>query len=118
DGFDSPSIHAVNYYTNTRAVLLALEAVAGDLSGNQAAFQEALSKVEFTTPTGATVRLDENRQAISDIFLTKIVDDKGTLRTEAFPSTPAVNQTLGMNVAEFLALGAPSRDNPYCSPKS
>lgn len=118
DGFDSPSIHAVNYYTNTRAVLLALEAVAGDLSGNQAAFQEALSKVEFTTPTGATVRLDENRQAISDIFLTKIVDDKGTLRTEAFSSTPAVTQTLGMNVAEFLELGAPSRDNPDCSPKS
>ncbi|MGU3576693.1 ABC transporter substrate-binding protein [Brucellaceae bacterium C25G] len=118
DGFDSPSIHAVNYYTNTRAVLLALEAVAGDLSNDQAAFQEALAKVEFTTPTGAKVKLDDNRQAISDIFLTKIVDDNGTLRTEAFSSTPAVTQTLGMKADEFLALGAPSRDNPDCSPKS
>ncbi|WFE74905.1 ABC transporter substrate-binding protein [Roseinatronobacter sp. S2] len=116
DGFDSPSIHAVNYYTNTIAVLQALEEVGGDLSDNQAAFQDALASIEFTAPTGANVRLDENRQAISDIFLTRIVNDGGTMRTEAFGRTPDVSQTLGMETEEFLALGSPSRDNPSCPP--
>lgn len=117
DGFDSPSIHAVNYYTNLQAVLLALEEVGGDLSNNQAAFQAALAKAEFTNPTGASVKLDGNRQAISDIFLTRIVNDGGKMRTQAFGKTPAVSQTLGMPVDQFLALGSPSRDNPDCPPK-
>ena len=112
DGFDSPSIHAFNYYTNTKAVLLALDEVDGDLSDGQKAFQEALAKVEFKNPMGANVRLDENRQAISDIFLTRIVNDGGTLRTQAFGKT----ETMGMDREAFLALGAPSRDNPDCPP--
>ncbi|NDV86567.1 ABC transporter substrate-binding protein [Aurantimonas aggregata] len=116
DGFDSPSIHAFNYYTNTKAVLMALEEVGGDLSDNQQAFQEALANVEFKNPMGADVKLDENRQAISDIFLTRIVDDGGTLRTEAFGKTEGVTQTMGMDREAFLALGAPSRDNPDCPP--
>ena len=118
DGFDSPSIHAFNYYTNTKAVLLALEEVDGDLSDNQAAFQEALANIEFQNPMGANVRLDHNRQAISDIFLTRVVNDGGTMRTEAFGRTENVNQTVGMDEADFLALGAPSRDNPDCPPGS
>lgn len=116
DGFDSPSIHAFNYYTNTKAVLLALDEVGGDLSDGQKAFQEALAKVEFKNPMGANVRLDENRQAISDIFLTRIVNDGGTLRTAAFGKTEGVTQTMGMDREAFLALGAPSRDNPDCPP--
>lgn len=116
DGFDSPSIHAFNYYTATKAVLLALEEVGGDLSDGQEAFQEALSKVSFKNPMGANVSLDHNRQAISDIYLTRIVDDNGTLRTEAFGKTEGVTQSMGMPEAEFLALGAPSRDNPDCPP--
>ncbi|SED65213.1 ABC transporter substrate-binding protein [Rhodobacter sp. 24-YEA-8] len=116
DGFESPSIHGVNYYTNTKAVLLALEAVDGDLSGDQKAFQEALAKVEFVNPVGAKVSLDANRQAISDIFLTEIINDDGTMRTKAFGKTEGVSQSLGMETEAFLALGAPSRDNPDCAP--
>jgi branched-chain amino acid transport system substrate-binding protein len=35
-GFNSPSIHGFNFYTAQQAVLLALNEVRGDLSGNQA----------------------------------------------------------------------------------
>jgi branched-chain amino acid transport system substrate-binding protein len=118
DGFDSPSIHAFNYYTNTTAVIKALQEVDGDLSDNQQAFQEALANLEFTNPMGANVRLDDNRQAISDIFLTRVVNDNGTMRTEAFGRTEDVSQTMGMETEEFLALGAPSRDNPDCPPSN
>lgn len=116
DGFDSPSIHAFNYYTNTKAVILALEEVGGDLSDNQQAFQEALAGIEFKNPMGANVALDDNRQAVSDIFLTRIVNDGGTLRTQAFGKAEGVTQTMGMDREEFLALGSPSRDNPDCPP--
>jgi branched-chain amino acid transport system substrate-binding protein len=118
EGFQSPSIHGVNYATNLQAVLLALNAVNGDLSNNQQAFQAALSKTEFKNPMGANVKLDENRQAISDVFMNRIEERGGQLRTVTFQRTPAVTQTLGIDREKFLALGAPSRDNAGCVARS
>jgi branched-chain amino acid transport system substrate-binding protein len=114
EGFQSPSIHGVNYATNLQAVLLALDEVKGDLGDNQKAFQAALSKLQFKNPMGASVRLDENRQAISDVFMNKIEERGGQLRTVTFQRTPNVTQTLGLSRDKFMALGSPSRDNPGC----
>ena len=114
EGFDSPSIHGFNYYTALQAVLLALEEVGGDLDNDQRDFQAALAAVEFQNPMGATVRLDHNRQAISDVFMNRIEERDGQLRTVTFGRAEAVTQTLGMDQEAFLALGAPSRDNPGC----
>lgn len=118
EGFESPSIHGVNYATNLQAVLKALDQVNGDLSNNQQAFQAALSKVEFKNPMGANVKLDENRQAISDVFMNRIEERGGQLRTVTFQRTPAVTQTLGVPRDKFMALGAPSRDNTGCVARS
>jgi branched-chain amino acid transport system substrate-binding protein len=117
-GFQSPSIHGVNYTTNLLGILHALNAVDGDLSGNQAAFQRALAAASFNAPTGASVKLDHNRQAISDIFLNRIEERDGRAQVVAFARANAVNQTLGTPEAQFLALGSPSRDNPGCVPAS
>jgi branched-chain amino acid transport system substrate-binding protein len=118
EGFQSPSIHGVNYATNLQAVLIALDKVGGDLSNNQQAFQAALSKTEFKNPMGANVKLDENRQAISDVFMNRIEERGGQLRTVTFQRTPAVTQTLGIDREKFMALGAPSRDNAGCVARS
>jgi branched-chain amino acid transport system substrate-binding protein len=112
--FPSPSIHAVNFATNTMAAILALKQVNGDLSGNQAAFQRALAGLKFKAPTGADVSLDHNRQAISDIFLTRIEERNNQPMTVAFQRATQINQTLGVPEAQFLALGAPSRNNTGC----
>ena len=40
--------------------------------------REELANVEVQEPMGAYVRLDHKRQAISDIFLTRVVNDGGT----------------------------------------
>jgi branched-chain amino acid transport system substrate-binding protein len=117
-GFQSPSIHGVNYVTNLYGILAALRAVDGDLGGNQAAFQRALAAAEITAPTGAKVKLDHNRQAISDIFLNRVEERDGRAQVIAFGRAAQVNQTLGTPEAQFLALGAPSRDNPGCVPAS
>ena len=114
DGFPAPSLFAHGYYVNTTAVLLALDQVAGDVSGDQAKFRDALSKLSFDTPTGK-VSLDKNRNAIADIYLTEVTKaDDGSLRNKVVKVVPQVNQTLGIPEAEFMALGAVGRDNPDC----
>lgn len=115
DGFPSPSIFAHGYYVDTKAFILALNQVKGDLGNNQQAFRAALAKLEFDTPTGK-VKLDKNRQAIANIYLTEVaVGADGKLYNKVIKTIPAVNQTLGMNEAEFLKMGVVGRDNPKCN---
>ena len=61
------------------------------------------------------VSLDKNRQAIADIYLTEVaVGDDGNLYNKLVKVIPQVNQTLGIDEAEFLALGKVGRENPDC----
>lgn len=114
DGFPSPSLFAHGYYINTKAVLLALDKVSGDLSDGGAKFRTELSHLEFETPTGM-VKLDERRQAIADIFLTEVIEGPGgTLLNKTIQVIPQVNQTLGVPYEEFLKYGQVGRDNPAC----
>ena len=70
--------------------------------------------LEFDTPTGM-VKLDENRNAIADIFVTEVAEgEDGNLYNKVVEVKQAVNQTLGQPVEEFLKLGAVGRDNPSC----
>ena len=114
DGFPSPSLFAHGYYVNMKAVLLALEEVGGDLSDGGAKFRETLASLEFETPTGM-VHLDHNRQAVADIFLTEVIEGPdGNLVNSVVKVIPQVNQTLGIDEAEFLTYGPVGRDNPTC----
>ena len=110
-GYPSPSLFALVYYTNMKAALDGLDAVKGDLSGGQAKYREALSKLELKMPTG-TVKLDGNRQAIGSTFVTEVVkDSKGDLTTRVLRKVDNVDQMLGMKREEFQ-MG--SRDVPAC----
>ncbi len=114
DGLGSPSLFAHGYYIETKAALLGLQKVNGDLSGNQQQFKDALAKLSFDTPTGV-VKLDHNRNAIADIFLTETVKNPdGTLFNKLIKVTHNVNQTLGVPEADFLKNGPLGRDNPSC----
>ncbi len=110
-GYPSPSLFALVYYTNMKAALDGLDAVKGDLSGGQAKYREALSKLELKMPTG-TVKLDGNRQAIGTTFVTEVVkDSRGELTTRVLRKVDNVDQMLGMKKEEFQ-MG--SRDVPAC----
>jgi branched-chain amino acid transport system substrate-binding protein len=114
DGLPSPGLFAHGYYIGTKAVLLALDQVKGDLSGNHAKFRAALASLKFETPTGM-VSLDQNRQAIADIFLTEVAArPDGGLYNKVVKVIPQVDQAMGMNREKFLALGPVSRTNPEC----
>ena len=114
DGFPSPSLFAHAYYINTKAALLGLDAVGGDLSDGGAALRAALSALEFDTPTGM-VKLDERRNAIADIFLTEVIEGpEGNLVNKTISVTKGVSQTFGLPYDEFLNYGQVSRENPSC----
>jgi len=111
DGYPSPSLFAVVYYTNMKAALDGLEAVKGDLSDGHKKYREALSKMTLKLPTG-DVKLDSNRQAIGTTFITEVVKDKqGNLYNKFLRKVDNVNQTLGTPPSEFK-IG--SRDEPNC----
>jgi branched-chain amino acid transport system substrate-binding protein len=110
-GFPSPSLFAYVYYVNMKAALDGLDAVKGDLSGGQAKYRDALSKMTLKTPTG-DVKLDGNRQAIGSTFVTEVVKDaQGNLFNKVHRKVDGIDQLLGMKKEEFQ-MG--SRDVPAC----
>ena len=114
DAFPSPSLFAHGYYINTKAAILALDEVGGDVSDGGKKLREALTKLSFDTPTGK-VSLDKNRNAVADIYLTEVSEGAdGNLYNKLVKVVSQVNQTLGIPEEEFLALGAVSRENPSC----
>jgi len=114
NAFPSPSLFAHGYYINMKAALLALDKVGGDVSDGGVKLRDELSKLSFDTPTGK-VSLDKNRNAIADIFLTEVTEGSdGNLYNKLVKVVPQVNQTLGIDEAEFLKLGKVGRDNPSC----
>jgi branched-chain amino acid transport system substrate-binding protein len=99
------------YYQNMKAALDGLDAVKGDLSGGQAKYREALSKMVLKTPTG-DVKLDANRQAIGTTFVIEVVKDaQGGLTTKVARKVDNVDQLLGMKAADFKV---GTRDEPAC----
>jgi branched-chain amino acid transport system substrate-binding protein len=114
DALSSPSLFAHGYYVSTRAVIEGLNQVDGDLSNGHEQFRTALATMTLETPTGE-VKLDQNRQAIADIFLTEVaLNEQGELYNKVVKVVEDVNQTLGMPRDEFLDLGKASRTNPSC----
>src|SRR5439155_21705757 len=53
-----------NYYINAWALMKALKAVNGDISGGQKKLQAVLGKTTLPTAAYGAIRLDKNRQAI------------------------------------------------------
>lgn len=114
NALSSPSAPYYGYYVATKAVLTALNQVGGDISGDQAKFRQALADVKLDTAYGP-VRLDENRQAIANIYVTEVARRAdGSLYNRPIKVIPSVNQTLGQPRDAFVARGVPSRDNPSC----
>ena len=108
------SVFAYGYYTAMEAIAQGLEQVKGDLSGDQAAFRDALANLELDAPLGP-IKLDENRQAIMDNFLQQIVkdtngDDVPDVKT--IKTIPQVDQTFAGAFSPETP--SPDRTHPPC----
>ena len=114
DGFPSPSLFAYVYYINMKAALDGLDAVKGDLSGNQEKYREALKNLKLKTPTGE-ITLDENRQAIGPTFITEVAKGAdGVFYNKVVKTIPKVDQRLNLSKEEFEKMGLGTRDVPSC----
>ena len=111
-----PSVFTYGYYTAGQALVKGLEEVGGDVS-DQKKLQDALANLTLAgdeAPYG-DVKLDENHQAISNIFVKKIVKDAngdGVPDVQTFRRIPDVDQTFG----GFFSPDSPAvdRNNPKC----
>ena len=56
-------------------MLTALDKDKGDLSDGGKKFREALARLDLDTPTGK-VKLDKNRNAIADKFMTEVAQGR------------------------------------------
>jgi branched-chain amino acid transport system substrate-binding protein len=107
------SVFVYNYYTAAEGLILALEEVDGDISDLDA-FWEALSNTEFEAAYGP-ISLDDNRQAISNNYVKRVVPDAdgdGVPEVETIRRVPDVDQQFGGIFTPDSP--APDRSNPPC----
>ncbi|MDE0652205.1 MAG: ABC transporter substrate-binding protein, partial [bacterium] len=71
--------------------------------------RSASARTARPAPIGPVV-LDDNRQAVVDMYLRRVED--GAQKT--IETLPKVNATLGFDRDEYIAQGSFSRDNPSC----
>ena len=85
----------LGYHDSVEAVLTALEAVDSDLSDGRRRLHEALRGLRLELPRG-TVRLDANRQAVTDVPLIRL----GRTGTESVSVARDAEQTFGGLLSE------------------
>jgi branched-chain amino acid transport system substrate-binding protein len=108
DGFQTPSIFATLYYINTKALLEGLRQTGGNMSK----VGPVLAKLELDSPLGK-VRIDQNRNAIANNFITEVAKDaSGQLYNKVVNTIGNVGQDLGLSREQFLKTGVGTRDNP------
>jgi branched-chain amino acid transport system substrate-binding protein len=111
------SVFVYNYYNAMEALAQALENVDGDISGGQKELQAALKEIQLDAGYGQ-IELDDNRQAIADNYVQRIVPDKTGDKVpdvQTISKIPAVDQTFGGFFSESTP--APDRENPTCEKK-
>jgi branched-chain amino acid transport system substrate-binding protein len=105
------SLFTALYYNGMNAIIQGLTAVNGDLSGNQASFQQKLSTLSMSTPNGP-ITLDSNRNAIISAYVVQVVKQPdGTLAFKTIKTTQNVNETFN---GYFSASSTVTRDAPTC----
>jgi branched-chain amino acid transport system substrate-binding protein len=115
-----PSVFTYGYYTAGQALVKALKESGGDVKDQQA-LQDALAGTTLSgdeAPYG-DVKLDDNHQAISNIFVKRIVKDKtgdGVPDVETFRRIPDVDQTFGGFFSAETPV--PDRTNPKCEKRT
>jgi branched-chain amino acid transport system substrate-binding protein len=114
-GSQAASAFVYNYFNNTHALILALQAVGGDLSGGQKKLQAALGKVRLDAGYGA-LTLDENRQAVQDQYVSQLYLRGDQLAIKTVRYIPAVDQTFGGTFG--TSTPAPGRTFPPCIQRS
>lgn len=104
-GFYSPSTYAYGHYINMKALLIALEAIDGQIHADGANLNAILQTLQFEIPT-CHIRLDRHNFPIYDNFINDIaVSSDGTLHTNMLKRIEGVDSRLGFSDDEWTKFG-------------
>ena len=110
--FNAPSLFATHYYDATVALVKALGQVSNiekDLNSGQKELKAKLAALELDASSGR-ITLDDNRQAITNNFVTQVVEDNdGTLYNQQIKKIASVDQNLGLD-----SMPVADKVNPTC----
>jgi branched-chain amino acid transport system substrate-binding protein len=106
------SVFVYNYYNAGWALVNALKAVNGDISGGQKKLQAALAKVTLDSGYGK-ISLDANRNAITDNYVQQLVKKGDGLGVKTIRRIPNVSQAFGGTFSPRTP--NPDRSNPKCT---
>ena len=109
------STFTFGYFINTWGLIKGLQAVKGNLGGNQKPLQAAIQKVVLPTAYGP-IRLDKNRQGIIPVYYQQLYSKGGKLAVKTVGYIPNVDQTFGGTFSSSTP--APGRTSPACVKRS
>lgn len=109
------STFTYGYYINTWGLLKGLQAVKGDLSGNQKNLQKALAGVSLPAPYGK-ITLDSRRQAKIVAYDQQLYTKGGKLAVRTVAAIPGVDQTFGGTFSPTTP--PPGRNAPGCQKRN
>jgi branched-chain amino acid transport system substrate-binding protein len=109
------STFTFGYFINTWGLIKGLQAVKGNLGGNQKPLQAAIQKVVLPTAYGP-IRLDKNRQGIIPVYYQQLYLKGGKLAVKTVGYIPNVDQTFGGTFSSSTP--APGRTSPACVKRS
>jgi branched-chain amino acid transport system substrate-binding protein len=112
----APSVFVYNYYNAAWGLITALKQVGGDISGGQKALQAALGKVTLPQAGYGAIKLDANRNAITDNYVQQLQQGSKGLTVKTIYRIPAVDQTFGGTFSPSTP--APGRTSPKCVKRS
>jgi branched-chain amino acid transport system substrate-binding protein len=109
------STFTFGYFINTWGLIKGLQAVKGNLGGNQKPLQAAIQKVVLPTAYGP-IHLDANHQGVIPVYYQQLYTKGGKLAVKTVGYIPNVDQTFGGTFS--TSTPAPGRTSPACVKRS
>jgi branched-chain amino acid transport system substrate-binding protein len=112
----STSVFVYNYYNAAWGLIKALQATKGDISGGQKQLQTALGKVTLPKAGYGSIKLDKNRNAVTDNYVQQLQTVGGKLTVATVLQIPAVDQSFGGTFSPSTP--PPGRTSPGCNKRT
>lgn len=113
---NATSVFVYNYYNAAWGLIKALQQVKGDISGGQKKLQSALGKVTLPAAGYGSIKLDKNRNAVTDNYVQQMQIINGKLGVKTVLQIPAVDQSFGGTFSPSTP--PPGRTSPGCTKRS
>ena len=122
DAGATPSLFALAYYVNAKALFLALEEIGAAPAEGHGELRAALAGLRFETPFGGPVSLDANRHAVTGTYIVEVVEgDDDRLEHARSTSCPRSTRPWGSRArpsSPSARRAATGRAAPRSSPRS